>query len=127
VEAQTDILIAAVAAVLAATAVVAASGALVAGRRAGARLRAETAELAVTERRLAADVSALGRTLAAASATIEGYRRIGTDLTDRMEDFTSTMAHARKGIEHLNRRRLSPAIRALRLVSLAARVAYLWR
>lgn len=85
---------------------------------------AEAARVAARLSRGAADVR---ERLARATSALEGIREQSLELDGRMVTWTRDLARQRAGIERMRHDRLGPAVRLMRLVSTAARIAVLWR
>jgi len=124
---ETALLLAIPTLLVAVAAVVGAGAMVVVSRRARVSLREQRARATLTAAMVGREAPSIRERLARTSADLERSNRSGAALAGKMETWTADLATRRSSLEQLTRGRIDPAARLLRVVSLATRVAILWR
>ena len=112
---------------LAVTALVGAGVMIAVSRRARTSLRERQAEASRLTVVLGREMPAVRERLARTNRELVRLDQSSIVLTAKMETWTAILAKRRGSLEQTTRGRIHPAARLLRMVSLATRVAILWR
>jgi septal ring factor EnvC (AmiA/AmiB activator) len=100
---------------------------VVVSHRARASLREQRAQASRMVATVGREAPAVRERLARMSGDLDRLDQSGAALAGKMETWKADLAKRRGSLEQLSRGRIDPAARLLRVVSLATRVAILWR